>query len=417
MEHSSNAASPRLTKLMIPMRARLCLLVLVVLLGAGVTVPAEATSHTSAAVATPRLAGPRSVAAPFAILVDARSGGVLWSRQATTAHAPASLTKMLTALLVRATLPLNAVAVTTRDAATTPPSKLALKPGQNITVGQALQALMVVSANDVAVLLAHSAAGSVSRFERAMNAESKLLGLGQSSWNSTNGLDASGHRSSAFDLAILARAVLLDPWLARVVRSPKVIFKTPDGHRHELYAHSRFLREYKGAIGIKTGFTDDAGPCLAAAATRNGRTLIAIVLKSPDPAGDAARLMDWGFGPGRAAVPRASLPPYVAPMGVRTLLTAAPSTTTLAPRAQSSPAGSEQLRGGLGRWSMDTPVARWSAGAGAAGVALLGGTGLVRRRRRRRTAPVPVPVGGDPVGGDPVGGDPAVASGDCSVAD
>lgn len=385
---------------MIPMRTRLCLLLLVVLVGAGVTAPvAAAAPHPLATAPALGPAGPNKVASHFAILVDARSGVVLWSRGATTTRAPASLTKMLTALLVRATLPLNAVAVTTKDAAKTPPSKLALKTGQKITVGQALEALMIVSANDMAVLLAERAAGSVARFEQAMNAESRLLGLHQSYWRSTNGLDTAGHRSSAFDLAILSRAVLLDPWLARVVRTPKVVFTTPDGHRHELYAHSKFLREYKGAIGVKTGFTDVAGRCLAAAATRRGRTLIAVVLNSPDPAGDAARLMDWGFGPGSAVSSRVSLPPYVAPMGVKTLLT--PATTSSVPAGSGSvgsgrgpglgsgsqaQSASARLRDWLAHWPAGN---RLAAGAGAGGVALLGGTGLALRRRRRRVPPGP----------------------------
>ncbi|HZD01729.1 MAG TPA: hypothetical protein VFA46_16510, partial [Actinomycetes bacterium] len=350
------------------MRARLCLLLLLVLVGVGVTAPA-ASSHPWAVAPAPAPAAPKKVVSRFAILVDARSGAVLWSRGATAPRAPASLTKMLTALLVRATMPLDAVMVTTRDAAKTSPSKLALKPGQRITVGQALQALMIVSANDMAVQLAHSAAGSVARFEQAMNAESRLLGLRQSSWRSSNGLDVSGQRSSAFDLAILARAVLLDPWLARVVRTPKVVFTTPDGQRHELWAHSRFLREYKGAIGVKTGFTADAGHCLAAAATRNGRRLIAVVLNSSDPAGDAARLMDWGFGPGRGASSGVRLPLYVAPMGVRTLLASPPAPTpTLPPAPAPAPApqaASAQLRDRLARWPADN---RMAAGAGAAGV-------------------------------------------------
>lgn len=385
---------------MIPMRARLCLLLLVVLVGAGVTLPAAA-SAPGPSPTTPALApaGPNKVASHFAILVDARSGMVLWSRGATTTRAPASLTKMLTALLVRATLPLNAVAVTTKDAARTPPSKLALKTGQKITVGQALEALMVVSANDMAVLLAQRAAGSVALFERAMNAESRLLGLHQSYWRSTNGLDTAGHRSSAFDLAILSRAVLLDPWLARVVRTPKVVFTTPDGHRRELYAHSKFLREYKGAIGVKTGFTDVAGRCLAAAAARGDRTLIAVVLHSPDPAGDAARLMDWGFGQGRVASSRLSLPPYVAPMGVKTLLTPAPTSTAptrsgVAGSGRGPELGSDRraesvsarLRDRLAHWPAGNGLA---AGAGAGGVALLGGTGLALHRRRRRVSAGP----------------------------
>jgi D-alanyl-D-alanine carboxypeptidase len=338
----------------------------------------------ASASAPGRVAGPK-VASGFAILVDARTGAVLWNRRATTARAPASLTKMLSALLVRASLPLDAVAVTGRDAARAPPTKLALKPGQKITVSQALAAMMVISANDMAVLLADRSAGSVRRFELAMNLASARLGLRQSSWYSPNGLDAPAHRSSAFDLAILARAVLRDPWLAKMVRTEKVVFTTPDHHRHELYAHSRFLREYKGAIGVKTGFTDGAGRCLAAAATRNGRTLIAIVLHSPNPPADATQLMNWGFGAGRNLTTGQVLPPFVAVPSVQTLLAPAPTTTvapaTAAPSAQA--AGSSALGSRLARWRGDR---RLPVGIGAsAGVVLLAGTGLVVRRRRRRT--------------------------------
>ncbi len=111
------------------------------------------------------------------------------------------------------------------------------------------------------------------------------------------------------------------------------------------------------------------------------------MLHSPDPAGDAARLMDWGFGPGRGAATGASLPPYVAPMGVETLLAPPPTTTTtqppplaLAPHAAPAP-----LRDRLARWPADN---RTAAGVGAAGIALIGGTGLALLRRRRVAAPV-----------------------------
>src|SRR4029450_9347679 len=201
----------------------------------------------------------------------------------------------------------------TRGPAGQPARPLAIRRGQKLTVDQALKALMLVSANDVAVMLAEAAGGSVARFSRAMDAESELLGLRASSWRNPHGLDAPGHRSTAFDLAILARAVLQDRWLARVVRKRHTAFTTPSGRRHTLTARSRFLLGYRGAVGVKTGFTDDAGHCLAAAATRGGRTLIAVVLHSPDNAADAGKLLDWGFGRGRSARSGLRLPDYVRP--------------------------------------------------------------------------------------------------------
>src|SRR4029453_3676641 len=100
---------------------------------------------------------------------------------------------------------------------------------------------------------------------------------------------------------VLGRRGPRAPWLARRVRTRHLAFVTPDGHRHTLTSRSRFLRDYPGAVGIKTGFTDDAGRCLAAAATRGGRTLIAVVLDSSDPSGDAAGLVGCGFAGGRGA--------------------------------------------------------------------------------------------------------------------
>src|SRR4029450_8179287 len=115
---------------------------------------------------------------------------------------------------------------------------------------------MIVSANDVAVMLAEAAGGSVPRFARAMDAESRAMGLRGSSWRNSNGLDAPGHRSAAFDLPILARAVLRDPRLAKVVRKRHAAFVTPSGRRHTLTTPSRFLLGHRGALGGQTRVTD-----------------------------------------------------------------------------------------------------------------------------------------------------------------
>jgi D-alanyl-D-alanine carboxypeptidase len=318
--------------------------------------------------------GPR-VDSRYAILVDAASGEVLWRRNSRRPRAPASLTKMLTALIVRASLDPDSQAVASRAAARQPARRLALRRGQRLTVAQALQALMIVSANDVAVMLAEASAGSVARFAGAMNAESELLGLRDSSWRNPHGLDARGHRASVFDLAILARAALRDRWLSRVVRTRRAAFTSPDHRPHTLVARSRFLLGYRGAVGVKTGLTDDAGHCLAAAATRGGRTLIAVVLHSPDNASDAGRLLDWGFGPGRSVRTGLWLPAYVRPASVSALLLRRPPS----PRRRHGAGGAAPSVGPVGS------VTRGPATAGAAvGVTLLAATTLVLLRRRAR---------------------------------
>jgi D-alanyl-D-alanine carboxypeptidase len=358
--------------------------------------------HPGRAPAGPAVTGQRATAAAWeravgarhAILVDPASGAVLWSRRARAPVPPASLTKMLTALAVRASLDLDVVTAASPAAARQPARRLAIRRGQRLTVDQALKALMIVSANDVAVMLAEAAGRSVARFARAMDAESERLGLRASSWRNPHGLDARGHRSTAFDLAILARAVLEDRWLARVVRMRSAAFTTPSGRRHRLTARSRFLLGYRGAVGVKTGFTDDAGHCLAAAATRGGRTLIAVVLHSPDNAGDAGRMLDWGFGRGRSAKTRLRLPAYVRPASVTELLTRPPT-----PVARHGSAVPEELAaaglarvgatpepapvGSRDRWSWgDRP--RVATGVGAV-AALLAALVLTIHRLRRRT--------------------------------
>ncbi|HEX6677011.1 MAG TPA: hypothetical protein VF486_18535 [Actinomycetes bacterium] len=368
----------------IPRRRRtaaLLLLALTTILAAAP--PASAAGRPAADVRAASVAAGPKVGSRYAILVDAASGEVLWARNPNVPRPPASLTKMLTVLVAHASLAQRQVAVAGRDAAARPATKLSLEPGQQILVEQALAAALIVSANDMAVLLADTAAGSVPRFSKAMDAESRRLGLRRSRWRVPDGLDAPGHVSSAFDLAILARAVLRDPWLARMVRTRRLAFVTPDGHRHTLFAHSNFLRDYPGAVGVKTGFTDGAGRCLAAAATRGGHTLIAVVLHSPDPPGDAAHMMNWGFGPGRALRSGLRLPPYTAPADVDALLLpprpaavaqASPAAGIAAGPSASAPAGGQR-----------TPLTLALTSA----VVLLVGAGSVAtslRRRRRADA-------------------------------
>jgi D-alanyl-D-alanine carboxypeptidase len=374
------------------MRSRLVLplLLLAVVLAATPAPGQVAAATTAAPTVAPRAraavglaaaAGPgRKVGARYAILVDADSGAVLWGRRSRTPAPPASLTKMLTALAVRASLDLDGMTVASKEAARQPARRLAMKRGQKLTVEQALKALMIVSANDVAVMLAEAAAGSVARFSRAMDAESKLLGLRGSSWRNPHGLDAPRHRSSAFDLAILARAVLADRWLARVVRMRRAAFTSPGGRKHSLTARSRFLRGYRGAVGVKTGFTDDAGHCLAAAATRGGRTLVAVVLHSPDNAADAGHMLDWGFGRGRSARTGLRLPAYVAPSRVAPLLVRPPRSVE-----RHHPTASEAIASaGLARVPA-TPAARMRVVTAAGAIAaLLAALALAVHRLRQR---------------------------------
>jgi hypothetical protein len=176
-----------------------------------------------------------------------------------------------------------------------------------------------------------------------------------------------------------------------VVRLRRTAFTSPSGRRHTLTARSRFLLGYPGAVGVKTGLTDDAGHCLAAGATRHGRTLIAVVLDSPDTAADAGQLLDWGFGRGRSARTGLRLPGYVALASVTALLVRPPRMLQrhrpAARRAAGGAGGALAADGAPG--PNGAPARRsWPAGARAATgagatAALLAATGLALRRRRR----------------------------------
>jgi hypothetical protein len=174
----------------------------------------------------------------------------------------------------------------------------------------------------------------------------------------------------------------------------RAAFTSPSGRRHTLTARSRFLLGYRGAVGVKTGLTDDAGHCLAAAATRHGRTLIAIVLDSPDTAADAGQMLDWGFGRGRSAARTGlRLPGYVAPAGVTALLVRPPRVVERhrpgGPGAMTG-AGPAPSPGGTPDPGPAAARERWRAGTraatGAGATAALLAAGLVLRRRRRGMA-------------------------------
>ncbi len=159
--------------------------------------------------------------------------------------------------------------------------RIGMKVGEIWPRQEALEAALIVSANDAAYALGTAAAGSLADFGAAAAAEGRSLGLRDSTWVDPAGLDGAdgfgaGNHVSAFDLAILAsRAVLADPLLSSIVDEQLVQFVGPDGTPHTLHQHNKLLDTYPGAIGVKTGFTTNAGEVLVAAARRDGRTLIA----------------------------------------------------------------------------------------------------------------------------------------------
>lgn len=232
------------------------------------------------------------------LLVDASSGRVLWRHEPERRLPIASVTKMMTALLVaERTRPRDPVAITPEALAYTGSGVGLLPKGRRAQVETLLYGLLLPSGNDAAIALAQHVGGTVPRFVRMMNARATELGLGCTRFASPSGIVDDGNWSCAPDLALLARELLREPRLARIVRTPLATMPLPiRGGKVWLANHNPLLRAgYPGVDGVKTGFTDAAGRCFVGAAHRGGTRLIVVLLDSPDPGRQAARLLDAGF--------------------------------------------------------------------------------------------------------------------------
>ena len=233
-----------------------------------------------------------------AYLVDLDSRLVLWQRDAETTRAPASLTKLVTAMVaVDDAGSLDYTVQVARAATQITPSVMGLSPGERLTVRQLLDGLFLDSGNDAAEALARGIVPR-ERFIRQMNQKAASIGLNASHFVNPSGLDAPGHGMSAHDLAHVAAYVgKYYPELAAIAATKDVAIAASSTHK-AFYPHNlnRLLWTYPGATGLKTGLTDDAGGCMLATATRNGRHLIAVVLNATGfSTADATVLLNYGF--------------------------------------------------------------------------------------------------------------------------
>jgi D-alanyl-D-alanine carboxypeptidase (penicillin-binding protein 5/6) len=232
------------------------------------------------------------------LLFDVRTGRVLWRRKPGRLLPIASLTKMMTALVVVEREDAHDRVKITKQAVTTPGSKVGVLPkGKKVQLEALLNGLLLVSGNDAAVALARHTAGDVQRFVRLMNRRAARLGLSCTRFSTPHGLEDEGNRSCAADLATLARADLAQRRIRRVVRRERAILKFPiKGGRLFLYNHNPLVRAgYRGVTGLKTGYTDGAGRSIVATARRGRRELGVVLLHSYNPSDQAQRLLNRGF--------------------------------------------------------------------------------------------------------------------------
>ena len=234
-----------------------------------------------------------------AYLVDLDTRTVLWEKDPDTSRAPASLTKLMTAIVAVDDAGSLDKMVTVDTASTeVEPSKMGLSPGEKVTVRELLYGLFLDSGNDAAEALASDIVPR-DRFIRQMNQKAKLIGLTNTHYVNPSGLDAPGHGMSAHDIVHLA--AYLDtyyPQLAAIAATKDVTLAATATHKaFPMENLNRMLWTYPGATGLKTGLTDNAGGCWLATATRNGRHLIVVVLNATGhSADDAALLLNYGFG-------------------------------------------------------------------------------------------------------------------------
>ncbi len=275
-------------------------------------VRADAVFHASA---TPPATQP-DVPAAAGILVDMDTGTILWQRNEHQKLPPASTIKVLTALVALNNFELDKPVTVTSDALfqAGDETKMYLKPGQVLTAQELLTGMLTVSANDAADVLAIDTVG-MERFVGAMNAQAAALGLHDTHATTPVGLSAVNQHSSAYDLAVMASVdENLYPLFGDIVKSPFMFLPATATHpAFYLNNINTLLSMYPAAVGIKTGWTGDAGACEIAMAVRGTHRLLSVVLNGHLVYTESRRLLDWGFTqeglPTQLPTPKPSPPP------------------------------------------------------------------------------------------------------------
>jgi D-alanyl-D-alanine carboxypeptidase (penicillin-binding protein 5/6) len=229
-------------------------------------------------------------------LMEGDTGQVLLSKNQDQMRPVASTTKIMTAVIALEYSRLDDHAVVTDNADHTPEYTIGLREGQTLTVAELIKIALIRSANDAAVVLAEHAAGDERFFAHLMSKKAFALGAVNTHFENASGLPSNNGYSTAYDMALISRYALANDYIAEMVSTARTTFKHP-GYKQPLTITNTngLLQGFQGADGIKTGTTNAAGRCLAASATREGRQLIAIVLRSGNRQGDCARLLEYGF--------------------------------------------------------------------------------------------------------------------------
>jgi D-alanyl-D-alanine carboxypeptidase (penicillin-binding protein 5/6) len=231
------------------------------------------------------------------LVEDARTGEVLYEKNADAFRAAASTQKLLTALIIAEDGYLDRTVTVEHEDTLAEPVRLNIKPGDPYQRIDLLRALLVKSPNDVARCLARDNAGSIEAFAEKMNARARELGATHSNFVNPNGLPIPNQYSTARDLAIIARAAYANPTIRSIVCLPRLVFRYASGRTRELQNTNKVLKRLPYCNGMKTGYTEAAGHCLIASGNLPGRDVIVVVLgdSSSHVWQDASALLSWGL--------------------------------------------------------------------------------------------------------------------------
>ena len=233
------------------------------------------------------------VASSYILNID---GKPVWAHRPERRLLPASLTKIMTALVVLEREDLDRVVIVSRGAATESRTRIGLRRGDRMRVGDLLAATLIYSANDACRALADHVGGDRKRFIMLMNARAGELGLNETHFNDPCGHDEPHHYTSARDLAILAETALGNQTFRELVSRQQMLIRTVDGRRHFLLRNkNHLLGRYPGVEGVKTGYTGSAGRCLIALAERDGTRVLLVMLHARNRWHDAAAMLDRAF--------------------------------------------------------------------------------------------------------------------------
>jgi len=237
------------------------------------------------------------------VVIEQDTGKVLYEKDANKELPPASMTKIMTMLLImeqinKGKLKLSDKVMTSEYAASMGGSQIFLEPGEEMTVDEMLKGIAIASGNDASVAMAEKVAGTEEAFVSMMNKEAKKLGLKHTHFKNTTGLPAPGHYSSAYDMAVMGRELLKYPLITKYTGTYEDYLRQKTDKQFWLVNTNKLVKFYPGADGLKTGFTSEAKYCLTATAKKNNMRVVSVIMGAPtskDRNAQMTKLLDYSF--------------------------------------------------------------------------------------------------------------------------